>query len=197
MPSLKRSSLKRSSRKRSIRTSHNSSREWRWNWPAARQVFAGGAAGAAIVAIVLFGLWLSGFVPSRYAETTGADPAVVAALNQRVARLEATIVKLPANDKAISERATAADNAMKSLGIALAALEQTQRRGGSDSRRCACPRRCVGQGGNRIAQRHAESDTQHARPDCLRLTSIPCKNVLPRWKRRPRAVRQIVPRGWR
>ena len=97
---------------------------WRWDWPAARQVFAGGAAGAAIVAIVLFGLWLSGFVPSRYAETTGADPAVVAALNQRVARLEATIAKLPENDKAISERATAADNAMKSLGIALAALNK-------------------------------------------------------------------------
>ncbi|HET7191817.1 MAG TPA: hypothetical protein VFI98_07875 [Pseudolabrys sp.] len=97
---------------------------WRWDWPAARQVFAGGVAGAAIVAIVLFGLWLSGFVPSRYAETIGADPAAVAALNQRVARLEATIVKLPENDKAISERATAADNAMKSLGIALAALNK-------------------------------------------------------------------------
>jgi hypothetical protein len=97
---------------------------WRWDWPAARQVFAGGVAGAAIVAIVLFGLWLSGFVPSRYAETTGADPAAVAALNQRVARIEATIVKLPENDKAISERATAADNAMKSLGIALAALNK-------------------------------------------------------------------------
>src|SRR6185437_14566664 len=77
--------------------------EGRWNWLAARQVLAGGVAGAAIIAIALFSLWLSGFVPPRYAETTGADPAAVAALNQRIARLEAAIAKLPANDKAISE----------------------------------------------------------------------------------------------
>jgi hypothetical protein len=98
--------------------------EGRWNWLAARQVLAGGVAGAAIIAIALFSLWLSGFVPPRYAETTGADPAAVAALNQRIARLEAAVAKLPANDKAISERTTAADNAMKSLGIALAALNK-------------------------------------------------------------------------
>jgi hypothetical protein len=98
--------------------------EGRWNWLAARQVLAGGVAGAAIVAIALFGLWLSGFVPARYAETTGADSAAVAALNQRISRLEAAITKLPADDKAISERATAADNAIKSLGIALAALSK-------------------------------------------------------------------------
>jgi hypothetical protein len=98
--------------------------EGRWNWLAARQVLGGGVAGAAIVAIALFGLWLSGYVPARYAETTGADAAAVAALNQRISRLEAAITKLPADDKAISERATAADNAMKSLGIALAALSK-------------------------------------------------------------------------
>jgi hypothetical protein len=52
------------------------------------------------------------------------DNQAVDALRQSVRKLETDIAKLPPGDKTVAERLTAADSAMKSLGIALAALNK-------------------------------------------------------------------------
>ncbi len=88
------------------------------------QIFMAGLAGAAIMTAMLLGIWFSGLVPSREAGTAIADPSSVAALNQRLAKIELSIAKLPANDQVNSERLSAADNALKSLGIALTAINK-------------------------------------------------------------------------
>ncbi len=92
--------------------------------PSAWQIFIAGFAGAAIMTVALLGLWFAGLVPSRDASSTIADPASVAALNQRLAKIESSIAKLPASDQGTSERLSAADNALKSLGIALTAINK-------------------------------------------------------------------------
>jgi hypothetical protein len=92
--------------------------------PTAWQVFAAGFAGAAVMTIALVGLWIAGLVPSRDAGSSPADPASVTALNQRLAKIESSIAKLPASDQGTSERLSAADNALKSLGIALTAINK-------------------------------------------------------------------------
>jgi hypothetical protein len=84
----------------------------------------GGIAGAALVAVGVIAAWFAGLVPARYADTAGVDPAAVAAVNARLSKLEAAIANVPASDKTIPDRLTATDNAMKSLGIALAALNK-------------------------------------------------------------------------
>ena len=84
-----------------------------WNWAVARQIFFAGLGGAAIVALVFLGVWLAGLVPARYASPVDAGSASVAALNERLAKIESSIAKAPA-----------ADNAVKSLGIALTALNK-------------------------------------------------------------------------
>src|SRR5262249_48341626 len=91
---------------------------------AVRPMLIGGLAGAALVAIVLTAVWFAGLVPARFVETGSAEPAAVAALTARLAKAEAAIASMPATDKTIPERLTAADNAMKSLGIALSALNK-------------------------------------------------------------------------
>jgi hypothetical protein len=53
-----------------------------------------------------------------------ADTRAVDALNQRVVRIEDALKTLPKGDSVAAERLTAAENAMKSLGVALAALNQ-------------------------------------------------------------------------
>ncbi len=52
------------------------------------------------------------------------DTQAVDALRQRLAKIEHDIANLPPGDKTVAERLTAADSAMKSLGIALAALNK-------------------------------------------------------------------------
>jgi hypothetical protein len=94
------------------------------DWLAVRPMLIGGIAGAALVAVVLVAIWLAGFVPARYSETAGVDPAAVTAVNARLSKVETAIANVPANDKAIPDRLAATDNAMKSLGIALAALSK-------------------------------------------------------------------------
>ncbi|HEY1310549.1 MAG TPA: hypothetical protein VGF02_06310 [Pseudolabrys sp.] len=87
--------------------------------------FAAGAAGAVVMALVLGGLWLTGFVPVRYVTTTSAiDSTSLDALTRRVSKIEDAIAKLPAGDAGMAERLTAADNALKALGIALTALNR-------------------------------------------------------------------------
>jgi hypothetical protein len=88
------------------------------------QIFAAGLAGAAIMTAALVALWFADLVPSRDAGPITAEPASVAALNQRMAKIEASVAKLPTSDTGTSERLSAADNAMKSLGIALTALNK-------------------------------------------------------------------------
>jgi hypothetical protein len=95
-----------------------------WNWTAARQMFFAGLGGAMIVALAFFGVWLAGRVPARHAIPADAATASVAALNERLAKIESSIAKTPASDSGISERLSAADNAVKSLGIALTALNK-------------------------------------------------------------------------
>ena len=88
---------------------------------------AAGAAGAAIMTLVLGGLWFTGMVPARYAEpgvVSAVDTKLVDALNGRIAKIEDTIAKLPPGDAGMNERLAAADNAMKSLGLALAGLNR-------------------------------------------------------------------------
>jgi hypothetical protein len=129
------------------------------NWASVRRqvtapVLAAGFAGAAIVTILLFSMWLTGLVPIRYAGSTAirarvaalemetqalqnraapvADTKAIAALTERVNAMQDAIAKLPAGgsgvdpakDSALAERVAAADNAMKSLGLALAALNK-------------------------------------------------------------------------
>ncbi|HEY6027290.1 MAG TPA: hypothetical protein VIV09_10380, partial [Pseudolabrys sp.] len=91
--------------------------------PAAWQVLFAGFLGAAIMTAVLLAVWAAGLVPSRDAGPLGAEPASIAALNERMGRIE-TSVSRPANDPATSERLSAVDNALKSLGIALTALNK-------------------------------------------------------------------------
>jgi hypothetical protein len=80
--------------------------------------------------LVLLGLWLTGLVPMRYAATTNtgaqvaADTKTIDALIQRVSKIEDAISKQPASNAGVAERLAAADSAMKSLGIALTALNR-------------------------------------------------------------------------
>lgn len=92
---------------------------------------AGGALGAALMAIVLGTLWFAGAVPVRYvalndssAQISAPDNRAVDAIAQRITRIEGALARLPANDPGAAERLSAADNAMKSLGIALTALNK-------------------------------------------------------------------------
>jgi hypothetical protein len=107
---------------------------------------AAGVAGAAMTTLILFGLWLTGLVPIRYAGSTATrarvtalemevhdlqnrpagavDGKSTAALNDRIGKIEDTIAKHAVGDASVSERLAAADNAMKSLGLALAALSR-------------------------------------------------------------------------
>ena len=88
---------------------------------------AGGAAGVAATLLVLLGLYVGGLSPvQRTASMTpaqgAADNKALEALTQRVGSLEAEIKKLPAGDTVVADRLAAAESAMKSLGVALAAL---------------------------------------------------------------------------
>jgi hypothetical protein len=88
----------------------------------------GGAAGIIAALVVLLGLYVAGLLPLRPATTTttqvAADNQTLNALTQRVSKIEETIKKLPAGDTGIGERLAAADSALKSLGVAVAALNR-------------------------------------------------------------------------
>jgi hypothetical protein len=84
---------------------------------------AGGITGASVVAIALLALWLAGAAPVRRAVSTEPNTQLDV-LTQRIAKIEAALAKAPANDPSVSERLSAADNTMKSLGIGLTALSK-------------------------------------------------------------------------
>ncbi len=105
-----------------------------------------GFVGAVITAGGLAALWFSGYVPARDAasavmqsriaslqtqldalEKRPAAPATpdtkaIDALSGRLGKLEQAVANLPARDLGLSERLATADNAIKSLGVALTAL---------------------------------------------------------------------------
>ena|SRR5215831_9696657 len=85
-------------------------------------VLAGGFFGAALAAIAFGALWFTGVVPVR--DVASSDSQAIDALAQRVTRIEGMLAKLPTNDPSVSERLSAADNALKSLGVALTALNK-------------------------------------------------------------------------
>ncbi|MGH6790654.1 MAG: COG4223 family protein [Pseudolabrys sp.] len=109
-----------------------------FSWPLA----ASGVVGGAVVALALAVLWLAGALPSRDNEMTALrarvalletqlrnapaapDSKALDDLSQRLAKIETAITKLPAGDAAMADRLAATENAMKSLGIALAALNR-------------------------------------------------------------------------
>ena len=88
--------------------------------------YIAGAAGAVTMTVILFGLWLTGFLPVPYEAAPGstqqlaADSKAIDAFSQRVSKIEETISKMQAS----GERLTAAENTLKSLDIALAALNK-------------------------------------------------------------------------
>jgi hypothetical protein len=107
---------------------------------------AAGFAGTALASAVFAALWFAGLLPAPSA-ASGDQRAQIAALKkqvdelqdrpapavnnqaldalrQSVRKLETDIAKLPPGDKTVSERLAAADNAMKSLGVALIALNK-------------------------------------------------------------------------
>ncbi len=105
---------------------------------------AAGLAGGIVATGVLAAVWYLGLLPavpvtsndgsaqiaalqkqvqelqSRPAPAT--DNQAVDALRQRLSKIESDIAKVPPGDAAVSKKLTAADSAMKSLGVALAAL---------------------------------------------------------------------------
>jgi hypothetical protein len=90
--------------------------------------YGAGAAGALAMTVILFGLWLTGLLPVRYEAAPAAVPQpnskAVDAIAQRVGKIEDMLAKLPPSDAGVAERLAAAENAMKSLGVALAALNK-------------------------------------------------------------------------
>jgi hypothetical protein len=98
----------------------------RWAWPLLkidRQILVAGFAGAAIMTVVLLALWFAGLVPARYDNVSGTDSASITALTERVGKVESATAKIP-NDSSVAEHLSAAENAMKSMGIALTALNK-------------------------------------------------------------------------
>jgi hypothetical protein len=104
--------------------------EARSGGPISLATLVAGVAGAATVTLVLVALWLAGLLPVRTVVSTdtgaqvSADAKAIDALTLRVSKIEGTISKLPAGDAGVAERLAAADSAMKSLGIALTALNR-------------------------------------------------------------------------
>ena len=87
-------------------------------------------AGAACMVLILFGFWLAGMLPIANTGAAGANAQQTAlekqveAIGQRVAAVETSLARRPAGDAGVADKLTAADGAMKSLGVALAALNR-------------------------------------------------------------------------
>jgi hypothetical protein len=103
-------------------TGHVNSSPARASWLSG-PALVGGITGAAVAAIAFLALWLAGGAPVRHVVSTESN-AQLDGLAQRIAKIETALAKIPANDPSVSDRLSAADNAMKSLGIALTALNK-------------------------------------------------------------------------
>ena len=108
-----------------------------------RRLGIAASAGAVLVVLIAAGLWHAGFLPvivpgsgdlkEKVAalekqvsdlESRPQSPAAgnLEALTQRVDKIEATLAKLPAANTDLADKLATADKAMKSLGLALTAL---------------------------------------------------------------------------
>ncbi len=91
---------------------------------------AGGAAGIVAALVVLLGLYFSGLLPLQQATSAttttqvAGDNQALDSLTQRVGKIEETIKNFPVGDAGVAERLAAAASAIKSLGVALAALNR-------------------------------------------------------------------------
>jgi hypothetical protein len=125
------------------------------------------AAGFAGAILAVAAIWASGLLPGpshdgvqnaalqkqihdlQNRPAPAPDTQALDAMRQRVAKIEHDIANLPPGDKTIAERLTAADNAMKSLGIALAALNKRNDDAASDAKqageRAAAAEKAVGE----------------------------------------------------
>jgi len=101
---------------------------------------AGGVAGGLIAAAAMAVFWIAGTGPSadgsraqiallqrqvqdlQIRVAAVADNKALDTFNARIGKLEEALAKLPPADASLGERVSAADNAMKALGMALAAL---------------------------------------------------------------------------
>lgn len=111
-------------------------------------VIGGGVAGAAVMSLLLAGVWYAGLLPAsdngaadervaaleaqiqalQSRPATAGDTQAVGSLTQRMTKVEDVLTKLPSTsaggDTALNERITATDNALKSIGVALMALNR-------------------------------------------------------------------------
>jgi len=113
--------------------------------PEWTRLMGAGVAGGVIAAAVFGALWYGGALPSgsanndagaqiaalqqqidalRNRPVSQADTRTLDAVTQRVGRIENALKAVPGGDANVAERLTAAENAMKSLGVALTALNQ-------------------------------------------------------------------------
>ena len=90
--------------------------------------YIAGVAGALAMTLILGALWLTGLLPVRPVAAPSApaalDTKAIAALNERLSKIEETIAKLPAGDAGLAGRLAAAEDAVKSLGSALTVLNR-------------------------------------------------------------------------
>jgi len=111
-----------------------------------RRLGTGIGIGGALMLLLMFGLWRGGYLPIGEAADSGLkekiaalekqvgelqsrpqprpDAGAIDAVAKRVDKLEATLKSLPPADMGIADKLAAADNAMKSLGLALTALNK-------------------------------------------------------------------------
>lgn len=113
--------------------------------PEWTRLMGAGVAGGVIAAAVFGALWYGGALPPgqesndagaqiaalqqqvdalRSRPAPQADTRTLDTVTQRVGRIEDALKSVPGGDANVAERLTAAENAMKSLGVALAALNQ-------------------------------------------------------------------------
>jgi hypothetical protein len=83
-------------------------------------VLAAGFAGAIVTCAILAALWYDGLLPPRQENATVPN-AQIAALEKQVQSLRHDVQSRPA-DQSTAERLSTTENALKSLGVALAAL---------------------------------------------------------------------------
>lgn len=106
----------------------------------------GGAAGAGVVLLVLLVIWALDVLPVRTVTVADNSAQVAAlerqirdlqsrpapmldsktidALGQRIGRIESSLAALPPGDADVADKLAAADSALKSLGVALAAINK-------------------------------------------------------------------------
>ncbi|HEX5498788.1 MAG TPA: hypothetical protein VFX03_06155, partial [Thermomicrobiales bacterium] len=103
---------------------------------------ASGIVGGAVAAVVLLVFWFAGVPPVRddgvnalrarvtrletqFRDRPAApDNKIIGDLSQRVDKIEAAVAKLPASDLAIAQRLTSAESSMKSLDVAMTAINR-------------------------------------------------------------------------